>query len=184
MSPQEEVRWYPMRVTYNRVEKIKERLDKEKIQNFLPLCYRKVMMSDGYVVRKLVPAFKNLIFIHSSMSVIMSLKHGWEEFEPLRFMVRKSVINGSNSVIFVNDRDMDNFLRVATIMDDRVLFLEDSDFLRKPGKRVRITEGYFADVEGVIKRIEGNKRVVVQLEGIASVAIAFVPARFLEPIDS
>jgi len=185
MSPQEEIKWYPMRVTYNRVEKIKKLLDEKKIENFLPMCHKKEQEGGDNNAGKLTPAFRNLIFIHSSMSVIISLKHGWEEFEPLRFMVRKSVISGLNSVIYINDEDMDNFLRVATITDeDSVFFLEDSDFLRKPGKRVRVTEGDFADVEGVIKRIKGNKRVVVQLEGVASVAIAFVPSKFLESIDN
>jgi transcription antitermination factor NusG len=44
---------------------------------------------------------------------------------------------------------------------------------------VRITGGPFKDVEGVVKRIKKNKSVVVQIEGIAAVAIAFVPANYL-----
>ena len=34
-----------------------------------------------------------------------------------------------------------------------------------------------------LKRIKRNKHVVVQLEGIAAVAIAFVPASYLREID-
>ena len=41
---------------------------------------------------------------------------------------------------------------------------------------MRIMGGAFEGVEGVIRRVKRCKRVVVELEGVASVAIAFVPA--------
>jgi transcription antitermination factor NusG len=48
---------------------------------------------------------------------------------------------------------------------------------------VRVNEGHFAGVEGVIKRIRKNKHVVVQIEGVAAVAITFVPASYLTLIE-
>ena len=75
---------------------------------------------------------------------------------------------------------MEDFIRISSIHDDRVMFLEYNDYLRHVGKRVRIIEGQFAGVEGVIKRIKNNRRVVVQIEGIAAVAITYVPTRALE----
>jgi hypothetical protein len=39
---------------------------------------------------------------------------------------------------------------------------------------------FFEGIEGTIKRINKNKRVVVQSEGVAAVAIAFVPANCLK----
>ena len=47
------------------------------------------------------------------------------------------------------------------------------------GKKVKITAGPFAGVEGTIKRIKRNKHVVVQLEDIAAAAIDFVPNDYL-----
>ena len=47
----------------------------------------------------------------------------------------------------------------------------------------RITDGDFKDAEGVIKRIKNNKRIVVEIKGVAAVAITFVPAIWLEPIE-
>ena len=54
----------------------------------------------------------------------------------------------------------------------------------KEGKRVEIISGAFEGVTGVIRRVKRCKRVVVELEGIASVAIAFVPAGLLKEIDN
>ena len=54
----------------------------------------------------------------------------------------------------------------------------------KEGKRVLITDGVFKGVTGVICRVKRCKRVVVEIEGVASVTIAFVPAVLLKEIES
>lgn len=50
--------------------------------------------------------------------------------------------------------------------------------------RVLITGGVFDGVTGVIRRVKRCKRVVVEIEGVASVAIAFVPAVLLKEIEN
>jgi transcription antitermination factor NusG len=62
------------------------------------------------------------------------------------------------------------------------MFLDYKEFIGKEGRRVRINEGAFAGVEGVIKRIKRNKHVVVQIEGVTAVAITFVPSSYLSII--
>jgi len=59
------------------------------------------------------------------------------------------------------------------------LFLDENTIVGKEGKRVKIMGGMFEGVEGVIRRVKRCKRVVVALDGIASVAIAYVPAGLL-----
>ena len=84
----------------------------------------------------------------------------------------------------VPDAQMHNFMRVASRTDDSVLFLNDETVVGREGKRVLITGGVFDGITGVIRRVKRCKRVVVELEGIASVAIAFVPAVLLKEIDN
>jgi len=74
-------------------------------------------------------------------------------------------------------------MRVASRTDDSVMFLDDESVVGKEGKRVEIMGGAFEGVTGVIRRMKRCKRVVVELEGIATVAIAFVPAALLKVID-
>ena len=66
--------------------------------------------------------------------------------------------------------------------DDSVMWLDDETIVGKEGKRVEIMGGAFEGVVGVIRRVKRCKRVVVELEGIASVAIAYVPAGLLKEI--
>ncbi len=172
-----------MRVTYHREMKIKALLDELGVENFLPMHYELVETKKGGKKRVLSPAIHNLIFVKSTQEYLTHLKMCREEFAPMRYMMKKSVLGDSKSEILqVPDKQMENFMRVASVQDDCVMFLDNNAFINKVGHRVKVNDGYFAGVEGVIKRINKNKRVVVQLEGVAAVAIAFVPASQLSII--
>ena len=176
--------WYPMRVTYGREVKVKEALDKLGIDNFLPMHYELVDPGDGNKRRMLVPAIHNLIFIYDSREDITLLKTTRRDFQPLRYITKHFAESVADNILTVPETQMRNFMRVASVQDDSVIFLDNSDFLSKVGRRVLITEGYFAGVEGVVKRIKKNKHVVVQLEGLAAVAVTYVPASCLRELDA
>ena len=176
------LKWFPMRVTYHRELKVKEQLDILGIENFVPMRYEFVETKQGRK-RKLVPAIHNLIFVHSTQEALTHLKTTMKECEPMRYMMRPVAGgDGQREIIIVPDDQMNNFMRVASVQDDSVIFLDYKNFIGKEGRRVRINEGTFAGVEGVIKRIKKNKHVVVHIEGITAVAVAFVPSSHLSII--
>lgn len=180
MATKDGIRWFPMRVTYHREMRIKALLDELNIENFIPMRYELVETKNEGKKRILLPAIHNLVFVHSSQVVLTQLKMTRKEFSPMRYMMKRSLSDAQQSEIMtVPDDQMNNFMKVASVQDDRVIFLNYDELNANKGKRVRIIDGYFANVEGTIKRINRNKRVVVQIEGIAAVAIAFVPAKCL-----
>lgn len=186
MPDQEELHWFPMRVTYSRELAIKEVLDGLGIESFIPMRYEPV---EGRHPRhqELRPAIRNLIFVHSTRTMITNLKMTRRDLAPLRYMVypvRDSLHNVvRHDILSVPDRQMEDFIRVASVTDDRVFYMENVAFAGKPGQRVKVVEGDFAGVEGIIKRVKKNKCVVVQIEHIAAVAIAFLPSAFLLPVE-
>lgn len=172
-----------MRVTYHREMKIKALLDELGIENFLPMHYELVETKTEGKKRVLLPAIHNLLFVRSTQEYLTQLKMCREEFAPLRYMMKKSMMgNSKNEILQVPDKQMDNFMRVASVQDDRVMFLDNSKIKNLVGRRVRVTDGFFAGVEGIIKRIDNNKKVLVYVEGVASVAISFIPLSQLEYI--
>ena len=176
--------WFPMRVTYSREMQVKGELDRLGIENFVPMTYKMVeSRTDGATElrRELVPAINNLIFVRSTQERISGLKRENEGLEPLRYMMDHTA-GEEHVVMTVSDRAMENFMRVATMTDDSVMFLDEKSIVGKEGKRVKIIGGVFEGVEGVIRRVKRCKRVVVELEGIASVAIAFVPVGLLKEV--
>lgn len=181
MQTEKSLQWFPMRVTYNRELKVKEHLDTIKVENFIPLHYEIVGKGNDRK-RKLVPAVHNLIFIRSTKQQLTNLKQSVKELEPLRFIVRTN-LDGNSEILRIPDKQMENFMRVASIQDDSVMFLQPGDYINKIGRRVLITEGIFAGVEGVIKRFKNNRHVVVQMEGLAAVAITYVPTNYIATIN-
>lgn len=181
MQTEQSLQWFPMRVTYNRELKVKEHLDAINVESFIPLRYE-IVGNGNDRKRKLVPAIHNLLFIRSTKQQLTYLKQSVKELEPLRFIVR-TTLNGNSEILRIPDRQMENFLRVASVQDDSVMFLQPGDYINKVGRRVLITEGVFAGVEGVIKRFKNNRHVVVQMEGLAAVAITYVPANYIATIN-
>ena len=173
--------WFPMRVTYQREMKVKAELDRLEIENFVPMTYKLIDGDMDNPHRELVPAINNLIFVHSTQERISYLKLSNETLEPLRYMIDQTA-QQPHTIMTVADRQMENFMRVASRTDDSVMFFNEDSVVVKEGKRVMITGGTFEGVTGVIRRVKRYKRVVVELEGIASVAIAFVPAVMLREI--
>ena len=186
MLKTEEIHWYPMRVTYSRELLAKEYLDTIGVENFIPMQYVPIKGKHPRH-RELKPAITSLIFIRSSQKNITELKMTKRELNSLRYIMTP-VLDDKNNVIGkeilkVPDNQMDNFIKVASVNDDRVFYMENLDFAGKPGQRVKVVEGDFSGVEGTIKRVKKNKCVVVQIENVAAVAIAFLPAAFLLPLD-
>ena len=179
MESNEVIRWYPMRVTYHRELRIKEQLDALGIDSFVPMHYDLTESADG-PCKTLVPAIHNLLFVHASQELLTHLKMHRKEFDPMRYMTKASA-DGHKELLYVPDRQMEDFMRVASAQDDSVIFLDVRDTTNM-GRHVRITAGRFKGVEGVIKRIKKNKYFLIQIDGVAAVAITYVPADCLESV--
>ena len=173
--------WFPMRVTYSRELKVKAELDRLEIENFVPMTYKLIDDDTDNPHRELVPAINNLIFVRSTQERISGLKASNEVLEPLRYMMDRTA-SREHAIMTVGDREMENFMRVASRTDDSVMFLDEETVVGKEGKRVEIVGGAFEGVTGVIRRVKRCKRVVVEIEGVASVAIAFVAVGMLKEI--
>lgn len=182
----DELHWFPMRVTYSREMLVKEFLDSLGVENFIPMHYEHV---EGKHPRHrlLKPAIRNLIFVHSTRGHITEMKMTRKEMTSIRYIMHPLLDMNNNlvryDILTVPDREMENFMRVASVTDDRIFYIDNLDFAGRPGQRVKVVDGDFAGVEGMIKRIKKNKHVVVQIEGLAAVAIAFLPSAFLMPIN-
>jgi len=178
-------RWFPMRIAFGRPERtvgIKDYLDQCGVENFLPMSWKKVYIN-GRRRRRLLPAIDNLIFIRTSENCLKDIKRTRQPLLPLRFMMRHFLDRDMEPVIIsIPNSEMENFMRVAAVQDRSVMFLGNKDFSGKIGRKVRILKGSFQGVKGTIFRVKKDRRVVINLDGICSVAIACINPDFLEEI--
>ena len=109
----EENKWYPLRVTYGRELKLKERLDQLQVTSYIPMRYRKVE-KDGKRKTVLVPAVNNLCFAYTTRDVIDRLRSGLLEALPFHYIWDKA----TSLPIVVPDKAMDDFIKVSSSLED------------------------------------------------------------------
>ena len=169
MNKSTDVFWYPLRVTYSRELLLKEALDAENIENFIPMHYEYVKKADRKV-RKLVPVVHNLVFVHSSLACIDRIKQS---------------VGLSLAVRYIIDRETNrrSFIAVSGNYEEQIVYLDPAVTALQKGDRVRITGGVFEGVEGIILRVKGDRRVSVCIKGVMAVATAYVHPSLMELVS-
>lgn len=172
------IHWYALRITYSRELALKEYLDSEQIENFIPMRYEYVVRKERKI-RKLVPAIHNLVFVRSTRKQLGEIKELKGAVLPIRYIMDRE----TRQPITIPDVQMRSFIAVAGSYDQQLVYLDPTCVNMKQGTRVRITGGIFEGVEGHFIRIKGDRRVVVAIQGIMAVATAFIHPSLIEPIS-
>lgn len=167
--------WFPMRIRHSnpvRLMRTKELLDKEDGVGATYVAMKFKRVNDTKMA--LAPAVDNLIFVRITYNSMKGIKSNKALFEPLRYIMHP-VLNDDGTtrseILVVPDTMMDDFIRVTSEANDKVIYFDNLNYASKPGQKVMITEGAFAGVKGVIKRIKGNVCVVIPVKQTIAVAI-------------
>ena len=170
-----EVKWHAIRVTYSRELKFQTCLQEAGFQTFIPMC-QKTVEKNGQRKKVLVPAVSNLCFVKSSYLDLRSFMDSLGEANPARFIWDKS----TRKPIIVPEKSMVDFIKISLSMSDEILFLNEVSQKLREGQKVRINEGPFKGVEGVVVRIKKSRRVMVELPGMLAVTTNYIPIQNLE----
>ena len=167
-----ELHWYVAN-TCRQEKKIKQRLDSMGIENFIPFqqIARKIHGVDKLIE---VPVIPNLVFIHTTFKSFMSL------IQEYAFDMRYLRDRETGNFLIVPDKQMNDFMFLLDFSKEMVEVVNEN---LKKGDKVRVIKGDFAGIEGELIRVKGHKRVVVRLEGVVSLATAYIPGSFLEKIE-
>ena len=167
-----ELHWYVAN-TCRQEKKIKQRLDSMGIENFIPFqqIARKIHGVDKLIE---VPVIPNLVFIHTTLKTCMSL------IQEYAFDMRYLRDRETGMLLIVPDKQMNDFMFLLDFSKEMVEVVNEN---LKKGDKVRVIKGDFAGIEGELIRVKGHKRVVVRLEGVVSLATAYIPGSFLEKIE-
>ena len=166
-----------MRATYRRGMQIKELLDRQGINNFVPMRYE-IRQKNGRKRRELVPVISDLIFVHAVQSELQRVK---DRNPYLQYMI--DIRNGQK--IIVPDNQMRQFIAVAGTYDEHLLFFSPDEVNLRRGMKVRIIGGDFEGYEGVFVKVKGarDRRVVISLQGVIAMAMATLSPDLIEVIE-
>ena len=182
-KPKDVPHWYALRVTYGREKKVYDYLVGKNVEAFYPTITT-VKLVDGK--RKLTEESRlpNIFFARGTEDEIKSFVYDNVNLPHLRFYYRH-LHEGARITkhpLIVPDNQIES-LKIICASETEDIILVPSDVEKfKAGQTVRVIEGAFAGVIGKVARYHGQQRVAIVIEGLLTIASAYVPSAFLEYI--
>jgi hypothetical protein len=178
-----DVLWYALFAANGKATKIKPYLDAASIEYFFPVYYKDKRIKDSEECEHIsLPLVVNLIFAKSSKSVLDPvLKEAKRKLAIASDLYYRDY--GDKRAIVIPDSQMQNFIAIAKNAKEQVLFLSNEDVSVRKGVRVKITGGDFAGAEGLFMRIKGNRRLVVSVSNLFSVATEYIPSCYVQAME-
>lgn len=128
-----------------------------------------------------VKIMPSLIFIRCSADDCEDLRQMW--WGSLMFYLKRISDKDAIKVpVIISDPEMTNFIIVSSTNPDDLIQLDitNPEFLE--GQRVCVKDGPFKGAEGVVKRIKGDRRLIVEVKGVTVIATSFIHPSLLEPV--
>lgn len=116
----------------------------------------------------------NLLFLHCTRRTIFALRS--ELYDRVLFYKDPKRLE----VQEVPERNMRSFLILAPFHGKPVIYLPVDDPAFFDGPCFKVLSGEFAGCEGTLKRIKGEKRLIIKVSDHAAIATPHIPARLLE----
>ena len=177
-----ENQWFVIRATFNRSKQAYDLLLSKGFHAFLPVkIVEKVRQK--HLVRTLQPLIPNMLFVYSDKQTIQSFIKVNKELPIINFYYNhfEKEKTGVDKLLTIPTAQMDNFILATKVRNQHTMLVDTAKMSFKTGDKVRVVEGDFVGVVGKVARIKGQKRVLVTLEGVCSIATAYIPSAFLEP---
>ncbi|MGN0282074.1 MAG: UpxY family transcription antiterminator [Prevotella sp.] len=177
-------RWYALRVTYGRERKAYEYLIGKNIEAYYPTIVT-MKIVDGKrkaVERSRLP---NIFFARGTEDVMKSFVYDNVNLPYLRFYYRHfhEGRRVAKEPLVIPDHQIDS-LKIICASEASDYILMSAEIPKfKTGQTVRIVEGEFKGVVGKVARYKGQQRVGVIIDGLLTIATAYVPRAFIREIN-
>ena len=175
--------WYVLFATNGKASKICDYLKSANIEHSFPMCYKERKIKDSE--RKRIsqqPLLGNLLFVKSSRNFLEPhLKELKLQLGIVSDLYYRDL--GSRELIIVPEKQMSDFITITSNKQEKFIYLSNEEATVKKGTKIRITGGAFEGIEGIFMRIKGDRRVVISIPNLLSVATAFIPTCFIQVIE-
>lgn len=170
--------WYALKVFFNKVFDVESSLSKDNIESYIP-CEKIAVMKDGKKSFVRRPVISSLVFFRTTERQAL----GVQEKLVNRVILYTRLVDYRKIPVVIPEREMEVFMLVTSSGERGLEYFGDDRADFHLGERVRVTDGPFKGAEGYIKRIKGNRRLIVSIKGICAVATSYIPQCFLQKIQ-
>lgn len=181
---EEEPQWFALRATYGRVRKAHEYLSAHGIESFLPM-QKVTRLSHGKRIVTEEPYIPNIFFARGTEEEMKEYVYDNVNLPFLRFYYRHLHVGTRicKEPLIVPDRQLASLRIICEAnQDDAIMSLGEIEKFQE-GQKVRIIDGKFKGVEGVIARYRSQQRVGVVIDGLMTICTAYVPSAFIETTE-
>lgn len=173
--------WYALRTTYGREKKAYDYIISKGGTAFYPTLST-VKLVDGK--RKTVEESRipNLFFAYGTEEEIKSFVYDNVNLHYLRFYYRHFHIGNKIEPLIIPDNQIESLRIICKADADDIIVSTDEVQKFQKGQAVRIVEGKFKGVTGIVARYQGQQRVGIVIDGLLTMATAYIPNAFLEVV--
>lgn len=180
-NPKDVPHWYALRVTYGREKKAYDYLVGKHVEAYHPTI-KTVKEVDGK--RKTVEESRlpNIFFARGTEEEIKSFVYDNVNLPHLRFYYRH-IHEGARVIkepLIVPDYQIESLKIICASEADDVIIVPPEIRKFQTGQTVRVIDGVFKGVIGKVARYHGQQRVAITIDGLLTLASAYVPSAFLE----
>ena len=182
-KPKDVPHWYALRVTYGREKKVYDYLVSKNVEAFYPTITT-IKLVDGK--RKTIEESRlpNIFFARGTEDESKPSGYDNVDLRHLRFYYRH-LHEGARIIkrpLVVPEYQIES-LKIICASEAEDIILVPLDIKKfKAGQTVRVIEGVFKGVIGKVARFQGQQRIGIVIDGLMTVASAYVPSAFLENI--
>ncbi len=176
--------WYALRTTYGREKKACDYLTKNGVEVFYPTL-KSVKVVDGKRKMEEKSRFPNILFARGTEEEMKAYVYDNINLPYLRFYYRH-VHEGARIIkepLTIPESQMESLRIICAAAEEDILIIPSAVQKFETGQEVCITAGIFKGVRGRVSRFHGQQRVAVVIDGLLTVASAYVPTAFLERIE-
>ena len=175
--------WYAIRCTYGRERKAYELFSKNGIEAFYPTI-TSTKTIDGKTEKIVESRLPNILFAYGSFDQLKEyVNRNDDNTKYLRFYYNIHH-DKTKELLIIPQRQMISLMKIcAAEAEDKLLepFMVDKF---KQGQLVRVTDGPFAGVEGIVKRYKGQQRIGIVVEGLFTITTAYISKDKLELVET
>lgn len=173
--------WYALRTTYGREKKAYDYLISKNVVAFYPTL-KSIKIIAGKRIAIKESRIPNIFFAYGTEKELKTFVYDNVNLPYLRFYYRHThVDNKIVKVPLVVPANQMNSLKIICAADsDDIIASTEVVEKFKSGQNVRIIDGKFKGVVGVVARYHSQQRVGIIIDGLLTVCTAFVPSAFIE----
>lgn len=179
------VRWYALRATYGKEKEASDYIVRHGGLAYCP-CIQNIKLVKGKRRKVEESYLPNILFAYGSIESLKAYVYDNANLPYLRFYEGMREVCGimQKRPLFIPGSQMESLKIICEAKAGGAFISTEKAARFRIGERVRVKEGsVFAGVEGRVARYKGQLCVGVAVDGLLTVATAYVPACFLEKLD-